>query len=429
MSTPQGQNDLVEVFKTLSANEQCSFISRKESDCMTLQLQSGEAEIFGARLELNKVYSFSAGYCFSVFTYSGCNLRLQLQQSETVPFSQRNDMMMFELHLHTVVEELRERADVKDERGPIVMIVGPKDAGKSTFSTILLNYAVRMQTKRTPVFVDTDPGQSSLTLPGTIGAALISDQIQPDKKLSEQVNPLIYNIGSTRLGVNPLYKQLISKLAATVLDRLKSNKTAKSSGLIINTPGWTQNEGFEIIRHTAQAFEVDVIFVLYQKTLFDALRHGLPNFVKLVQLPRLEGVRSRSMELRWELRDKMLKDYFYGPNNELKPYIFDVDWSSIKVFKVWSSKHVGKSYLGVPEFDTSLRNKILAVTFAQNKEDALESNISGFVCLADVIDSRERKVTLLSPFPPPLADVCLLLTSLFLTSYSVPNSELPSNSI
>ncbi|RZF37794.1 hypothetical protein LSTR_LSTR007156 [Laodelphax striatellus] len=435
MFAPQSRNAFSEVVTTLEPNEQLRLLSR-DAEHMTLELQSGEAEIFGARLVLNKVYSFSSDYSLSLFTYSGCKIRFQIAKPGQLDNDrptvrpefkqgQKNLMMMLHLKIHTVLEQLRERCDVKEERGPIVMIVGPKDVGKSTLATTLTNYAVRMSKKRTPVFVDTDPGQGSLSLPGTIGSALITEEIQPEKNISEQVDPLIYNVGSTRLGGNPIYKLMISKLAASVLNRLESNKRAKSSGLIINTPGWTQSEGFDLIKHTAQAFEVDIILVLYQKKLYDELYRVMPNFVKLVQMPKLEGVRFRSQELRWECRDRVLKDYFYGPNNELKPYVFDVEWKDFKVYKVFytDDSRPESISLSFPALNTSLRNRILAVTFAQKKDDALESNISGFVCVADVVcQVRDKKVTLLSPFPPPLPDVCYLMTSLFLTPNSIPNN-------
>ena len=42
-------------------------------------------------------------------------------------------------------------------RGPVVMIVGPTDSGKTSLCKLLVNYAVRMG--RRPVFADLDVGQ------------------------------------------------------------------------------------------------------------------------------------------------------------------------------------------------------------------------------------------------------------------------------
>lgn len=58
-------------------------------------------------------------------------------------------------------------AEQESTRGPVTMVVGPGDVGKSTLTRILLNYAVRMG--RRPIYVDLDVGQGHISVPGTIG--------------------------------------------------------------------------------------------------------------------------------------------------------------------------------------------------------------------------------------------------------------------
>lgn len=66
--------------------------------------------------------------------------------------------------------------------------------------------------------------------------------------------------------------------------------SANVSGVIVNTCGWIRNQGYKQILHTAQAFEVDVILVLDQERLYNELQRDLPNFVKVVFLPKSRGV-------------------------------------------------------------------------------------------------------------------------------------------
>ena len=52
------------------------------------------------------------------------------------------------LNAHAYLERLRRQADERlvngeESRGPITMIVGPQDVGKSTLCRILSTYAVR----------------------------------------------------------------------------------------------------------------------------------------------------------------------------------------------------------------------------------------------------------------------------------------------
>jgi len=71
------------------------------------------------------------------------------------------------LNCHAALEQLRTKAETENTRGPVLMVVGPSDVGKSTLCRILLNYAVRMG--RRPIFVDLDVGQGQISIPGTLG--------------------------------------------------------------------------------------------------------------------------------------------------------------------------------------------------------------------------------------------------------------------
>ena len=75
--------------------------------------------------------------------------------------------MTFYVNVSNALEGLRVTAEKDDKPGPNVLVAGPTDVGKTTLCRILLNYAVR--SARTPVFVDLDLGQSSITVPGNIG--------------------------------------------------------------------------------------------------------------------------------------------------------------------------------------------------------------------------------------------------------------------
>lgn len=51
-----------------------------------------------------------------------------------------------------------------------------------------------------------------------------------------------------------------------------------------------KGEGYKQILHAAKAFEVDVILVLDQERLYNELVRDIPNFVKVVFLPKSGGV-------------------------------------------------------------------------------------------------------------------------------------------
>lgn len=81
---------------------------------------------------------------------------------------------MFYLNCHASLEQLRVKSEKENIRGPVTMIVGPTDVGKSTLSRILLNYSARMNALgRRPIYVDLDPGQGQISVPGTIGLYIL----------------------------------------------------------------------------------------------------------------------------------------------------------------------------------------------------------------------------------------------------------------
>jgi polyribonucleotide 5'-hydroxyl-kinase len=63
------------------------------------------------------------------------------------------------------------------------------------------------------------------------------------------------------------------------------------SGVIINTSGWTKDEGFKSLVHTAQEFDVSTVLVLDQERLRVELKRELPDYVKVLSLPKSGGVR------------------------------------------------------------------------------------------------------------------------------------------
>lgn len=135
-----------------------------EADPLVLKLISGTAEIFGVEMAINKEYSFFEEN-FAVFTWYGCVIestgKCQIYDSDSTP-------MISYVNTHAQLEAIRDIALANGDRGPRVIVVGPKDHGKSTTCKILASYAARLD--RTPIFVDLDVGQGALSIPGCICA-------------------------------------------------------------------------------------------------------------------------------------------------------------------------------------------------------------------------------------------------------------------
>jgi len=401
---------------------------RIEADCpkgenISVELKAGVAEIYGTEMVLNTKYTFSSGAKIAVYTFHGCTIEV-VGNSEVDPYSSKETPMIMYLNTHAALEQLRTKAEQDSTRGPITMLVGPVDVGKSTVCRILLNYAVRMG--RRPIYVDLDVGQGNISVPGSLGALLVERPASIEEGFSQN-SPLVYHYGHKTPGHNlVLFNQLVSRVADVVRDRMSVNKKAEHSGVIINTCGWVRGEGYNQIKHIAQAFEVDVIVVLDQERLYNDLVRDMPKFVKVVMQPKSGGVVGRSSEQRTELRDLRVKQYFYGPSGNLFPHSFDVHFSALKdkIYKIGAPELPSSCLpLGMKVSDNKtklvavnpsprdLLNHVLAVSFTSVTDDVIITNVAGFIVVT-AVDTEARKLTVLSPQPQPLPDTLLLLSDI-----------------
>jgi polynucleotide 5'-kinase involved in rRNA processing len=66
----------------------------------------------------------------------------------------------------------------------------------------------------------------------------------------------------------------------------------RSSGMIINTCGWTIGKGYELLLHAIQVTNTNVVFVIDNERLYNDLGQELRSkHVELVKLPKSGGVR------------------------------------------------------------------------------------------------------------------------------------------
>lgn len=355
-----------------------------------IQLRSGYAEVFGTELVKGKQYEFHTGAKAAVFSYQGCVLIVRGEMD--VHYIEKETPMLQYLNSHAALEQLRVIADECNERGPIAMVVGPCDVGKSTVCKILLNYAIRQG--RTPICVDLDVGQGSISLPGTIAAFLVERIAHVEDGFTHQT-PVVYQFGHTSPSKNgAYYKLLVSKLADDTVKRMQSDKKINGSGIIINTGGWIEDDGYRHILHAATEFNAAAIFVLDHRCMYYDLLRDVPKTTHVVFLQKSGGVGKRSKTMRSEARETRIREYFYGKRQPLYPHSFDVKWTDIQICKVGapnlpdSCMPIGmksegnQTKLCVIQPNQSILHHILAQTFCETiEDDVINSNIAGYVCV------------------------------------------------
>ncbi|PVD29573.1 hypothetical protein C0Q70_08827 [Pomacea canaliculata] len=307
--------------------------------------------------------------------------------------------------------ELRFEVDSKSSVQLEVLVVGPTDVGKSTVCRLLINYAVRMG--RSPVLADLDVGQV---------CALVMERAADVEEGYMQTAPLVFHFGHKSPADNiTLFNILTSRLAEVINVRSEQSHRVNTSGVIINTGGWVRGTGYDAIKHGAGAFEVDVILVLDQERLYNQLKSDMPDFVKIVLLPKSGGVVERSQHARAEARDSRIREYFYGIRNTLFPHTFDVKFSDVKIFKIGAPSlpesclplgmkaQDNKTKL-IPVLPTmTLLHHVLSVSAANSPEqNVVETNVLGFVIVTDM-DMERSQMTVLAPSPRPLPKSILLV--------------------
>ena len=143
----------------------------------------------------------------------------------------------------------------------------------------------------------------------------------------------------------------------------------------------------------------------------------MPQFVKVTWLPKSIGITSRPQDERIQSRNQKIREYFYGNQNNLDPFTIEVKFEDIenKLYTVQNVNQQFKLEKTIPDtlFSTNifktLKNRVIALSFAKNSEDLTQSNVAGFVC---VTECNADSLTILSPQPEPLPDCLFLVTEI-----------------
>ncbi|XP_068335410.1 protein CLP1 homolog isoform X1 [Pyrus communis] len=392
---------------------------------LKLRLLSGTAEIFGTELPPDFWLTFPPRLKFAVFTWNGATI--EMEGSTETEYTADETPNISYVNVHAVLEERRHRAkplppDDPNSQGPRVIVVGPTDSGKSTLSKMLLSWAAKKGWK--PTFVDLDIGQGAITIPGCIAATPIEMPIDPVEGIPLDI-PLVYFYGHTTPSNNvDLYKVLVKELAQVVERQLSGNAESRASGMVINTMGWIEGQGYELLLHAIDTFNANVILVLgqapmtvhifllnSQEKLWSMIRNVLKNKpgVDVVKLQKSGGVVSRNAKFRQKSRSHRIREYFYGLANDLSPHSNIANFSDFSVCRIGGGPQAPRSALPIgaePAADPTrlapvninrdLLHTILAVSFAKEPDQIISSNVAGFVFVTDV-DIQRKTITYLAP--------------------------------
>ena len=270
-------------------------------------------------------------------------------------------------------------------------------------------------------YVDLDIGQGSITVPGCLAATPVETPVDIEAGLPDDA-PLVYYTGMITPSDNPaLYRAGVERLAAVLDARARGDAGARAAGMVVNTKGFIEGLGYDLLKHAVTALKTDVVLVVGQERLYSQLAGELKGKgVSVVKLPRSTGVVTRSRELRIAARKVRVEEYFYGIAKELAPASQTARIDDLEVYRVGGGPKAPSSALPIGAASvadplkvsrvTNLRDllfTLVGVSHAASADLILSVNVAGFVYIQDV-DPGKGTVTYLAPCPGALPGKFLL---------------------
>ncbi|KXH60560.1 pre-mRNA cleavage complex II protein Clp1 [Colletotrichum nymphaeae SA-01] len=404
---------------------------------ITLKLLSGTAEKDGTELALQHIYTF-AGTRSKILTLQGCELEVEgvLADESVAEYPKPQDSPANSvLNLHFQLTAMRQRAAAERREGPRIAVCGPPTTGKTSLTRTLTSYAARVGAQ--PLVVNTDPKEGMLSLPGTLSASVVGSLLDVEAvdgwgttptSGPSQVPvklPLVYYYGHASSEEDPAkYKELVSKMAATVTSRLGQDHEVRGSGMIIDTQAVTETNqvGMENFVHVVEELSVNIIIVLGSPSLnaeitkrFSTERTSLGENYSILLLEKSEGVVERDVGYTQQACEASIKEYFFGSIGQtLSPATQQVDFDSLAIYKLGDySMYGGGADESLMRVDPAqvMAHWTLAIVYASVKdspETIRTANVMGYVYIAD-IDKEKRKLRILAPVSGRLGDRPLLM--------------------
>ncbi|KAH7353830.1 Clp1 protein [Plectosphaerella cucumerina] len=400
-----------------------------------VKLLSGTAEKDGTELAIQRPYRFS-GVKTKILTLAGCELQVEGAPDDEFVAEFYNPVespMNSYINLHFKLTALRQRAAAAGTEGPRVLVCGPPNTGKTSLARTLAGYATRNSAQ--PLFVNADPKEGALSLPGTIGAAVLAT-IQDVEAVDgwgttptsgpSQVPvklPLVHYYGSERTtDRTPRYRELVSQLASSVTSRFTQDPDVKSSGMIIDTQAVSEKSPQELdnVVHVAEELSANIIIVLGSSRVnaelvrrFSTERTSLGEEIHVIHLDKSEGVVARDASVMQQLCEATIKEYFFGAIGQtLSPATQQVEFDSLVIYQLGDDSMYGGSDDGIRRTEPTphMAHYTLAVMYASAKdtpEVIRTASVMGYVYVAEV-DKERRKVKILAPVSGRLGDRPLL---------------------
>ena len=192
--------------------------------------------------------------------------------------------------------------------------------------------------------IDLDVGQTSLTVPGMLA---VGEVAQGGIDAAYGINASKANVfalpfGHANPGSNPRrYDQCVSLLADVAKKRIADNDGNRRGGILVNTCGWVDGEGLELLKTSIRTLSIDVVIVMGDDRLHSTLVRArdvgsaFDKSTTISKVTRSGGVSQRTAARRRAARSAAVRSYFYGTTGrELSPSQTVVKFADVEIVEI-----------------------------------------------------------------------------------------------
>ena len=206
-----------------------------------------------------------------------------------------------------------------------------------------------------------------------------------------------------------------------------NDSEAKYSGFIVDTFSANgDTEQHRLLFESVLALKCNVVLVIDNERLYnDFTSHTFgQSEIEIIKIPKSGGVVSRDARFRRAQLTSSVREYFYGVKKELSPMRMTLPFSKIQIFRcgggpqapssalpIGTTSLINKALPVLVQPTKDLQNSVLALSYAQDEKQILESSVAGFVYVS-AVNFANATLTLLSPRPGPLPGLVFVVGNL-----------------
>lgn len=402
---------------TLKPNEEWYF-EVKDQQKVTFVLTEGRAEINGTEIAIGKEYEFQKTLA-AVFTFHGCRLEWEGECTSSI---ESNRSMLNVANVHFALENLRQKASVSGQEGPITLLLGPENSGKTTLSKTLVSYAARMS--RVPILANLDTESPVFSPPGSLTATPVSHVLDVEEfyglppingpSVTRNKQSLVYTYGLLNFQEGAsFYRHQVRLLAAGIRSRLKEDPKVRSSGVLIDTPSRILDDTV-LLQDVISEFGCSSIVTIgaaENRESLDLLARDTN-----VEIIHLDGVGAKPLDavFRRQIQRQVIQDYFFGNSRRnLSPFTITANLKDVVVYRPLAEKELESELSMLTKVPPSavLQNSLLAVVNAEPTEsvDIIQSaETLGYVHVVEA-DEEKSLIKILLPAPGKLPKHALVM--------------------